>query len=555
MSSAALTEVPPAEAALIVRDRVCRHIDGLAIGSTVAALADRGVLAYLMDRDRVTIGELRARYAANPGFLHVAVRLLADQGWVECSGEFGTDRLDVAATDQGRVAAGFAAAYQRASMLPRTALRLGDLFARQSRDAAVERAFAAALDEARAEWAVDRSLRPVGTRLQILAHLDGHLFAPVMAQLARHGDFGPERIPQLGRGGAVRRLVLDLLALAGWVTPGDDEGLLTAEGRIAARYAPQYWYPVGYLPLFAQVPELVFGDPDRDRYALGPAPETHVDRELDIRFSGAVFAGVLRDRFLEVALAPFDREPLEAQPGSVVDTGCGDGTVLAEFYRAIRERTVRGANLDRRPLLAVGIEPSEAARRVAAARLAEDGVPHLMLDGDIGDPQGLVRMLAEHGVDADDALHITKSVLHNRRHKGATVGRTDAALPDFAGAYAAPDGSALTPGEVADDLAALLHAWRGAIRRHGMVVVEAHCADPALTASLAGRSIHTAQDATHGYSCQYPITPDAFAWAATAAGLRSAAHREIGAQSYGHVVLTVDHFVTTEDTEGGRHGD
>ena len=555
MNPAAMTAVPPAEAALIVRDRVCRHIDGLAIGSTVAALADRGVLLHLVDRDRVTVGELRARFGGNPGFLHVAVRLLADQGWVVCSGEYGTDRLELSATDEGRVVADFAFAYQRAAALPRTALRLGDLFAQESRDAAVERAFAAALDEARAEWAVDPSLRPIGTRLQILAHLDGHLFAPVMAQLARQGGFGPERVPPSGRGGAVRRLVLDLLALAGWVTPGDDEGLLTAEGRVAARYAPQYWYPVGYLPLFAQVPELLFGEPVRDRYALGPAPETHVDRELDIRFSGAVFAGVCRDRFLEVALAPFDREPLQDQPASIVDTGCGDGTVLAEFHRAIRERTVRGANLGRHPLLAVGIEPSEAARRVASARLAEAGVPHLMLDGDIGDPQGLVRMLADHGVDPDDALHITKSVLHNRRHTGATVGRAHDAMPAFAGAYAAPDGSALTPSEVADDLAALLRAWRGAIRRHGMVVVEAHAADPALTAALAGRSIHTAQDATHGYSCQYPITPDAFAWAAGAAGLRCVAHREIGAQSYGHVVLTVDHFVTTDDTAGGPHGE
>lgn len=548
--TAAITALPPAEAALAVRDRVCRHIDGLAIGSTVAALDDRGVLRHLAERDRTTVGEIRERFGPNPGFLHVALRLLADQGWVECSGRYGTDRLEIAATAAGRSVAGFARAYRRASALPRLALRIGELLAPGAEgagtdaDAAAEREFSAALAEARAEWGVDRTLRPVGTRLQILAHLDGHLYAPVMAELARHGGFGPDRVRDTGRAGPARRLVLDLLAQTGWVRPGD-EGLLTEEGLIAARYAPQYWYPVGYLPLLAQVPELLFGEPDRGRYALGPAPETHVDRELDIRFSGAVFSGACRDRFLEVALPVFDREPLETQPTAVVDTGCGDGTVLAEFYQAIRERTLRGAHLERHPLTAVAVEPSEAARRVAGARLAGAGIPHLVLDGDVRDPGGLARRLAELGVDAHDALHVTKSVLHNRRHAGATpVGPGSGAMPTFAGAYAVPDGSALTPRQVADDLAALLGDWRGLLRRHGMVAIEAHVADPELTAALAGRSIHTAQDATHGYSCQYPITPEAFAWAAATAGLRSLAHREIGARSYGHVVLTVDHFVS-----------
>ena len=75
-----------------VWDALCRHIDGVAFGTTMAALHERGALAMLAAQDRPPFGPLRARLAANPGFLHVAARLLADQGWVARHGEPGTAR-------------------------------------------------------------------------------------------------------------------------------------------------------------------------------------------------------------------------------------------------------------------------------------------------------------------------------------------------------------------------------------------------------------------------------------------------------------------------------
>ena len=70
----------PTTATARVWDALCRHIDGMAIGTTIAALHERGALAMLAARDRTDFGPLRERLAANAGFLHVAMRLLADQG-------------------------------------------------------------------------------------------------------------------------------------------------------------------------------------------------------------------------------------------------------------------------------------------------------------------------------------------------------------------------------------------------------------------------------------------------------------------------------------------
>ena len=50
-----------------VWDALCRHIDGMAIGTTMAALHERGALAMLAAQDRTEFGPLRERLAANAG--------------------------------------------------------------------------------------------------------------------------------------------------------------------------------------------------------------------------------------------------------------------------------------------------------------------------------------------------------------------------------------------------------------------------------------------------------------------------------------------------------
>ncbi|MGH3166553.1 MAG: hypothetical protein ACRDN0_11765, partial [Trebonia sp.] len=51
-------------------ETVCRHIDGMAIGSTMAALAERGALKILAGREQTRFAELSGELNANAGFLH-----------------------------------------------------------------------------------------------------------------------------------------------------------------------------------------------------------------------------------------------------------------------------------------------------------------------------------------------------------------------------------------------------------------------------------------------------------------------------------------------------
>jgi SAM-dependent methyltransferase len=507
-----------------VWDALCRHIDGMAIGTTMAALHERGALAMLAAQDRTQFGPLRDRLAANAGFLHVALRLLADQGWVARQGEPGTDQMTITPTARGRIVmTELAGAYPAAvRSLP---VRVHD----------EPGPFGTLM---RREWGLPAGVPP-DVRHQVLSHLNGHLVAPVM-----HAVSSGEADIATSRGAA------EILAVAGWARLDADVPELTPDGEIAVSLARQYRYPVMYLPLLRRVPELIFGEPPK---ADDGGEETHLDRALDLRFSGDVFTAACREPFLGIALPLFEADPLDRQPALVVDAGCGDGALLEALYLAVRERTARGRRLAERPLVMAGVDPSPVARRMASARLSAAGVPHVILDGDIGDPAGLERALAARGLDARDALHVCKSAIHDRAYErpDPKTSERPASPPNYAGppgagAYALPDGSAIPASSVALDLARLFRRWLPVASRHGWLVIEAHAAPAAVLARLIGRTHATVLDATHGYACQYPVEPGVFAWAARAGGFVSRGHAEPGAATLGHTILTIDHFVADQ---------
>jgi hypothetical protein len=508
----------PMTGAARVWDALCRHIDGMAIGTTMAALHERGALAMLAAQDRTEFGPLRERLAANAGFLHVALRLLADQGWVARQGEPGTDQMTITPTARGRVVmTQLAGAYPAA---------VRSLPVRVHSDPGP---FGPLM---RREWGLPAGVPP-DVRHQVLSHLNGHLVAPVM-----HAVSSGEADIATSRGAA------EILAAAGWARLDGEVPELTPDGEIAVSLARQYRYPVTYLPLLRQVPELIFGEPAKPGDG---GEETHLDRELDLRFSGDVFTAACREPFLAIALPLFEAAPPDRQPALVVDAGCGDGALLEALYLAVRERTARGRRLAERPLLMAGVDPSPVARRMASARLSAAGVPHVILDGDIGDPAGLARALAARGLDARDALHVCKSAIHDRAYEGPDPKTPpNYAGPPGAGAYALPDGSAIPASSVALDLAALFRRWLPVASRHGWLVIEAHAAPAAVLARLMGRTHATVLDATHGYACQYPVEPGVFAWAARAGGFVSRGHAEPGAATLGHTILTIDHFVADQ---------
>ena len=510
----------------------CGHINGLAVGSTVAALHTRGLLTALAGPDGCRLSSLPPADIRHPRLLVGALRLLEMFGWVE-----PTDTEDWQA---------------RTVRLTRAAAELAPAFATVPRLLEQARWL---LDGASAseplEWTATRALRdhaalclrgwdlgcerghtlpPGGSRdddarvrRQVMLALDGHLAAPFLFLAARSG--GHEALERSRcRPDTVGWLVARVFERMGWTHAADSPGRLTVEGASALAMAGTYGHVLAYLPTLEQVPTLLFGEPPAcmPGCAEGADAETHVHRLLDVAVSGEVFTRFVAEPFLELFLPLFDRVPVADQPRVLVDVGRGDASMLRALHEGVAGRTQRGAHLERLPLLAVGVDVSGPAREAAARTLSAAGIPHCVMAGDINDPRRLVHDLGSTGIDVGSALFVCKSVVHNR---------------------AVPLGGVLSPADLERDLTEFFTRWLPFTRAHGFLVAESHTVPARVAAAHLDRSPAVALEATHLYSGQTLVEMPLFHRAAARAGFTSTARRTLGGAVLGHDYMSIDHFV------------
>lgn len=526
-----------------VGNTICQHIDGIAIGSTVYALELNHVFDFIKNScSPVNVNRLAEQVGSKEGFFNVAVRLLAHQGFLRLSGEMNSSRKEISLTDDGIAWIPLVDYYKQIPDLLACASDLrgcfsgGDSF----------RDFEPLLP--RIPNFTDTS--PINLRVAL--HLYGPLIAVIMTELELTGVIqkllsNQEHFLSLDRihsNPAVSKFVADIIEIHGWGHT-DHSGLaLTDSGTLAASWAPQYFYPVSYMSTFRDVPDILFGTPGSHHIIDGDSEEHHVDRGLDIKFSGIVFQKTCRQPLLDIVLPLFNREPLREQPACVVDTGSGDGTLLVELFCAIRDQTLRGRFLDDYPLLMVGAEYNQVAIDATRKALRSVRAPHNVIFGDIGDPSGLCERLADNGIDPGNGLHVSKSVIHNRNYQ--TPVRTDRLAtwePLSQAPFVFPNGGLISSKDMECNLVELFEKWIPLTKRHGMVVIEAHTVDPELVASHVGQNIIACMDATHGYSNQYLIESEAFARTAQAAGYMRLAYREISGKLLGKPTMTISHFI------------
>ena len=491
------------------------HQDGVILCPTLCALDDLGVLEPSLDRDR-SLAELFPDVDATGfAYLRVGLRCLASQGWLEAAPTLDPETTVIRWTDAGRAVASHRDRYLAAGrFLTGFAGKDADAWSRPWDGSQVE-AFLDLVDLACDRWRVDENL-PARLRSLITTHLDAAVLVPAMLQLLGAGlvaEDGP-RLPDGPAGRGLERL----LSAVGWL---ETDGTWTIAGREGSALAVHFGMAASYLPLLARLPDLYRGQAVVS--SAGGAREWHVNRELNVTASAAAHTRYFADAdriFLEL----FNREPIESQPRFVADMGCGDGSWLVHLHGLIAEHTRRGKRSRVDPVLMVGIDYSPAALERARSVVDAADVPALLVHGDISDPDSVASALAKHGLNMEDGLHIRAFIDHDRSYVGEDPG-----IPVrgwSSGAYVDPRGQPLGPADVERDLVAHLKRWTPHVRKHGMVVLEAHCIDPRIVRKHVGATHSVAFDAYHGYSHQYPIDHSAFVQCCRLAGLRPATDSE-----------------------------
>ncbi len=522
---------------------VCHHADGIAIGALVCELLERGVLHFLEKCPvAVNVNSLAHGFGARSAYFHVAMRLLAHQGFVRLSGDIPAGETEVQLTDQGMEWLRLADHYRQVPHVTELAASMLDVL-RSGKGGDIR------------SWRLPHV--PAGSHSDPLSrrvalHLYGWLVAAAMKGLSARGILNDmvsgttacTAHPDSGLEPRLFELVREILCFQGWGELTSADLVLTAEGRVAASFAVQYDYPVSYLPTFRAIPRLLFGTGDAALSVPRGRDETHVDRLLDVQCSAKVFEHRCKEPFLEMVLPLFDREPVSEQPSCIVDTGSGGGTLLLVLHKAICERTLRGRMLKAHPLKLVGAEYTRIALETTRQAIETLGDTHLVTFGDIADPAGLSRKMAEHGIDPLNALHVNKSVIHNRPFKPPeNIHRRDQWQPISHVPFVSKAGELIPARDMECNLVELFHAWRPFTGKHGMVTIEAHTVDPTIVSERVGTNMVTLLDATHGLSHQYPVEYEVFLRAIRAAGYHCRARRLLGGWPPDHPTLAVYHLV------------
>ena len=509
-----------------IRAKVFTHLSGVVMAPTVSALWERGALELLTSTPGpVVFADVVKHTHANAGYLRVALRLLASCGWlVEQPLDNGARMC--ALTSEGRVALRLALPLYRqvtASFLPK-ALALEDFLVQPS-----DELFIASVGDlvalAQNGWGIAPSPDPTTAQLhdRIRGHVDGMLVAPAMVALARGGILarlteGPLDLRSMSASAASVGCLFDLLSTTGWVERAGHIVQLTGCGCYAAHIASAYGVTVSYQPMFAVLPTLLFGNARIAR--VDPSGlETMVNRAMNVWGGGGAHITYFK-KLDEIVVDIFNR-PVSEQPRGICDMGCGDGTLLAHLYSVVKERTARGRELDKHPLIIVGADFNKVARRATKQTLHAGRIPtfHVIM-GDINRPAQLASDLEAIDLDIHDLMHIRSFLDHNRPYVPLSNYVSGSRIPSTTGAFAHL-GDEIPADELEENLVRHLRRWKPYVGRFGLLVLELHTLPPALTAANLDRTPAVAYDATHGFSDQYLVELSVFAECAREAGLRA----------------------------------
>ena len=508
-----------------LRGILFRHLDGIVTIPAAYSLQKKGVLEYILQQQKVSLQELNAKFNANEGYLNVALRVLASQGWLFQYIDNQNDEVTFAVNDKSETAFSLIPLYAAVFNLMQFSEHfhprkfevepfeiLNELFSKYKANFGIQ-------------FSDDANIRAI--QEQVLYHIEGVLVGPTIVMLGMTGmfhkyfmetSFRPE---EFHKNPECFKEILDFLTHLDWFTKKNDNYQFTETGLFYAKRAAAYGVTVSYIPTLRKMDDLLFGNPSILRNIGEHEEELHVDRKMNVWGSGGAHAEYFK--IVDQIIIELFNRPITEQPIGILDMGCGNGAFLEHMFDVIERQTARGRMLDEHPLFLVGVDYNEAAIKVTRANLIKADIWAKVIWGDIGRPQLLSETLQEdYKIDLKELLNVRTFLDHNRIWETPTV-KTPNRISTSTGAFV-HRGKIISNGEVEDNLLEHLKKWSPFVDKFGLLLIELHTIAPELTANNLGRTAATAYDATHGFSDQYIVEIDVLHKIAAEAGLFSDAN-------------------------------
>lgn len=341
-----------------LRNSIFRHLDGLAVASVAIALKNKSVLEYILNKKQLSLAELTAVFEANEGYLNVGLRILASQGFIEYEVDNKAQEITISVNEKTTIAFSLFYLYEDVVDL----LQFSTKFHPRHFEEAPFEKLNLIFEKYKNNYGIAFSNDPLTSSIQnqILKHIEGHLIGPTIVRLAMNGmfhkyfmetSFRPEEFHKSPEN---FKKILDFFAHLGWFLEKNGNYQFTETGLFFAKRASAYGVTVSYLPMFAKIEELIFGNPSILRMVSDGENEIHVDREMNVWGSGGA-----HDTYFKVVdeiIVSLFNLPIDEQPKGILDMGCGNGAFLQHIFEVIDRQTLRGKMLDEYPLFLVGAD-------------------------------------------------------------------------------------------------------------------------------------------------------------------------------------------------------
>lgn len=503
------------------REVLFRHLDGIAVAPVAYQLYVKGVTKHLLQNKSTSLKQLSELHQANDGYLNVALRLLASQGWLNYEVNALTDQVTVSTNKKSEKAFALFKHYKVAVDF----LELSRAFHPRKFNPT---------DFYKIQKILDDFQNPIDFQLknddeldlahQIKKHVEGAICGPITVALAMNGFFHNYFTQASFRAGEYHEdpenfsKILDFYTYLGWFTKKGITYQFTEKGLFFAKRASAYGVTVSYIPTFNNIEDLLFGDFSTLRSNSKNKAEIHVDRVMNVWGSGGAHSAYFRE-IDDIVIEIFNK-PIEEQPKGVLDMGCGNGAFLIHLFDVIEQRTLRGKMLEDYPLFLVGVDFNKEALKVTRLNLVSAAIWAKVIWGDIGNPQQLEQDIIEnYDIHLSDLLNVRSFLDHNRiwykpKHQKKSLASTST------GAYAYR-GKKISNKDVELNLREHFLKWEPYIRKFGLLLIELHTLPPKKVAKNIGKTAVTAYDATHGFSDQYIVELDVFLKAIQDVGLKS----------------------------------
>ena len=492
------------------RNSLFRHLDGIAVAPTAFALKQKGLLDTLLEYGTTNLESLAKPFKANLGYLNVALRTMASQGWLSYTVSPKDNSVELQTTEKSAYAFSKVALFEdvvnftnvSGGFHPRSFdldefTQLNRIFLKYNKGDYSGNGTTALEQE------ID---------LQIKTQIEGLLVGPITVMLGMDGmfhkyfmeaSFGADEFHEDPESFSK---ILDFFTNLGWFVKNNSHYKFTNKGFFFARRSSAYGVTVSYLPTFRRLEELLFGNANILRSSVPNSSEIHVNREMNVWGSGGAHSAYFK-KIDEIIIALFNK-PIDQQPKGILDMGCGNGAFLIHLFEVIEQRTKRGQMLEQYPLFLVGVDYNKAALKVTRANLIKADIWAKVIWGDIANPAALEEDIQQsYNIALGDLLNVRTFLDHNR--PWATPTKTPNYLSKSTGAFASR-GERLFNQDVEQNLTEHLAKWLPFIKRFGLLVIELHTIAPAIAAKNVGNTAATAYDATHGFSDQYIVELEVF---------------------------------------------